>query len=116
MSQRDVRPFLEDIVRACDAVAAFIHGRDLESYRADLMLRSAVERQLMIVGEAVNKVRQADSLCAAVFGDVAGIVSFRNILVHGYFQINHEVVWRIAVDDAPRLRVAAFRELGSEPL
>jgi uncharacterized protein with HEPN domain len=52
--QREPRVFVEDIIISCDAVAADVAGVDLESYLADSMIRSAVEREFMIVGEAIN--------------------------------------------------------------
>ena len=48
--QREVAKLLYDIQQACQAVAQFNHGKSLDDYQDDLLLRSAVERQLMIVG------------------------------------------------------------------
>lgn len=107
MPQRDVNALLHDVIAACDAVAQFIDGADLAAYVADLMLRSAVERQLLIAGEAVNSIRRLDPMLVGTLGDARGMIDFRNILIHGYFHVNHEVVWMIASKDAPRLRAAA---------
>lgn len=107
MPQRDANAFLHDIIAACDAVAQFINGADRSTYATNLMLRSAVERQLLIAGEAVNSIRRMDPMLAGTLGDAKGMVDFRNILIHGYFHVNHEVVWMIATADAPRLRAAA---------
>lgn len=111
MPQRDANAFLLDVVAACDAVSQFIKDADMASYASDLLLRSAVERQLLIAGEAVNHIRRLDPMLAGTLGDVKGIVDFRNILIHGYFHVNHEVVWAIASTDTPRLRAAAFAAL-----
>lgn len=111
MPQRDANAFLLDVVSACDAVAEFIRGADVGAYATDLKLRSAVERQLLIAGEAVNNIRRLDPMLAGTLGDVKGIVDFRNILIHGYFHVKHEVVWAIASTDAPRLRAAAHAAL-----
>jgi len=51
--QREPHVLLWDICHAADAVAAFTRGKDLEDYKEDSFLRSAVERQLIILGEAV---------------------------------------------------------------
>ena len=50
----DPRSWLWDVRQAADNIAAFAHGRDFADYEADLMLRSAVERQFEIAGEALN--------------------------------------------------------------
>ena len=52
--QHDPRSWLWDVRRAAESIAAFVHGRDFADYEADLMLRSAVERQFEIAGEALN--------------------------------------------------------------
>jgi len=54
MTLRDRRAFLWDMLQAARSVLAFTSGRTFEEYLGDLMLRSAVERQLEIVGEALR--------------------------------------------------------------
>ena len=51
--QRDERAYLNDIVEACAAIESALSGLDLAAYRADRLVRSAVEREFIIVGEAV---------------------------------------------------------------
>ena len=51
---------LYDMQQACRLLAAFIAGKTLGDYSADAMLRSAVERQLTIVGEALNRLKKID--------------------------------------------------------
>jgi hypothetical protein len=51
--QRDDRAYLNDIVEACAAIESALSGLDLAAYRADRLVRSAVEREFTIVGEAV---------------------------------------------------------------
>jgi uncharacterized protein with HEPN domain len=106
MPPRDIRAYLLDAQEACKAVAAFLAGVKQEQYHSDLLLRSAVERQLLIVGEAVNHIKRLDPLLAATLGDVWGIIAFRNLLVHGYFLVKSEIVWAIATADVPRLLAA----------
>jgi uncharacterized protein with HEPN domain len=55
--QREPRVLLWDICHAADAVALCTHGKRLEDYKADSFLRSAVERQLILLGEAVVQLR-----------------------------------------------------------
>ena len=59
------------------------------------MLRSAVERQFEIVGEALNRLSKLDESVASKISDIARIVAFRNILVHAYAQIDDRVVWGV---------------------
>jgi hypothetical protein len=63
--QRDPRVFLWDAREAGQRVMDFVAGRTREDYLADVLLRSAVERQLTIVGEGAERSRQARSAVAA---------------------------------------------------
>ena len=76
----DARKLLWDAQRALDRVARFTNGKSFTEYEADELLRSAVERQLEIVGEALNKLSRVDVETAAAIPDLGRIVGFRNIL------------------------------------
>ena len=101
--------FLYDIQQACRAVAQFTAGKTLAEYEADLLLRSAVERQLMIVGEALNRLMKIEPAVTSTITAVRQIIGFRNILVHGYDVIRDREVWKILEDDLP----APTREVDS---
>ncbi|MBM3554684.1 MAG: hypothetical protein FJX47_03920 [Alphaproteobacteria bacterium] len=58
--QPDSRRYLWDARRAGEAIRAFVEGRDFADYRRNLMLRSAVERQFEIIGEALAQLRRID--------------------------------------------------------
>ncbi len=105
--RRDPRAYLADIIDACEAVTRFVMGRDYASYLSDEMLRSAVERQLEIIGEALNRLRQTDADLSARVPDSPAIIGFRNVLIHGYDIVDQEVVWRTVVNDVPRLARSA---------
>jgi len=108
----EARKFLYDIQKACDHVAQFTAGRDLSEYRADALLRSAVERQFEIVGEAMSRMLKLDPAMADAIGEARRIVAFRNILIHGYAAISPEVVWDVVQRDLPRLRTQVDALLG----
>lgn len=77
----DPRAFLWDAADAAAAVATFIAGRAREDYLADRMLRSAVERQCEILGEALNRLSRAAPELAARIPQLASAVAFRNLLI-----------------------------------
>ena len=79
-------------------------GRTLEAYRADPMLRSAVERQFEIIGEALRQAIDRDPSLSEEFADGARIIAFRNRLIHGYASVSDEVVWGVIESSLPRLR------------
>ncbi len=94
---------LYDMQQACRLLAAFIAGKTLGDYSADAMLRSAVERQLTIVGEALNRLKKIEPTAVSSVTDARQIIAFRNILVHGYDIVRDEVVWGILEADLPIL-------------
>jgi uncharacterized protein with HEPN domain len=103
---RDPRTYLWDARRAVELVAAFVEDRSFDDYCADAMLRSAVERQFEIVGEALNQMSKLDADLAARVPDLRRIVAFRNILIHGYASVDDELVWSVATERVvPLLRV-----------
>lgn len=77
-------------------IDGFVAGRTWGDYEDDPMLRSAVERQFEIVGEALNRLSQVDPPLAAEIRDLPRIVAFRNVLVHGYATIDDAIVWEVA--------------------
>jgi uncharacterized protein with HEPN domain len=110
--QRDPRAYLWDARQAAARVVAFVAGRTWQDYETDDLLRSAVERQFEIVGEALNKLHHADPSLAAEIADLPRIVAFRNVLIHGYATIDDRLVWEIATERAERLVAALNRLLG----
>jgi uncharacterized protein with HEPN domain len=95
---------------AIEQIVRFTTGRSFNDYLADAMLRGAVERQLIIIGEAIAGLRRLDPAAAAVIPDLVGIVAFRNILVHSYAAIDNRLVWGVIERDLEPLR-AAIRKL-----
>lgn len=94
--QRESLTWLWDARRAAMRVRAFVSGRSRAEYGSDIMLRSAVERQLAIVGEALNRLSQIDPDTAAEVPELRRIVGLRNVLIHGYASVDDDVVWAVA--------------------
>ena len=84
---RSALAYLSDVVEACDAVAVALDGVDLAAYEVNRTLRSAVEREFTIIGEAVNSMSRLDPELAARISHARMIVGFRNQLVHDYAAI-----------------------------
>ena len=91
------------ILDACEQLSEFTGSRSAADYESDRMLRLAVERLFIIIGEAVSRLRAVDPEAAARIPDAAQIVAFRNQLVHNYPAINNDEVWAIIQHDLPLL-------------
>lgn len=90
---RDPHAYLWDAREAIGRIRTFVHGKAFADYQADVLLRSAVERQFEIVGEALNRLSNVDPSTAEHVPGLARIVAFRNILIHGYAVVDDQIVW-----------------------
>lgn len=100
---RDIRTYLADIKKAGEHIQTFTHGKTQSNYEHDVMLRSAVERQFTIIGEALGQALKMDEELEHQLPDIRVIIAFRNRLIHGYALVKNDVVWGVIVDDLPRL-------------
>jgi len=109
--RHDPRKYLWDALQAAQLLADFGRGKSLDDYLSDAMLRSAVERQFEIIGEALNQLSRQDPEIAAQIPDLPRIVSFRNILIHGYAIVDDALVWQLLTNRLPALRQVLDRLL-----
>ena len=101
---RSAAAYLADIIEACDAIADVLDGVDLNTYCTRRPIRSAVEREFTIIGEAMVALGRRNPDIAERIDNARLIVGFRNRLVHEYPQIDAETVYAIAQQDTADLR------------
>ena len=106
--QHEAKRYLYDIAQAAELIAQFTAGKTFADYLQDPMLRAAVERKFEIIGEALAQLAKRDPPTAARVGEHRRIIAFRNILVHGYADVDDRLVWDIIESRLARLR----REVG----
>lgn len=112
---RSSEAYLWDAGEAIRAIQSFVLGRTGDDYAGDKLLRSGVERQLQIVGEALNQFARHDPQRAGRIADLPRIVAFRNILVHGYARVDDSRVWNVVHEQLPALLAVIVELLGDEP-
>lgn len=100
----ELRKYLFDIQQACLHLVAFTEGKSASDYASSVMLRSAVERQFEIIGEALSQMIKKDPSLAAHITDDKRIIAFRNRLIHGYADTDNDVVWGIVEKNLPLLQ------------
>ena len=99
--QRDAA-LLWDMKQAACEIAEFIQGVTYEEFESKKVLRYAVERQILVIGEAAGRV-------SSTFRDAhpkipwSSIIAQRNILAHEYGEILVERIWRVASEHIPEL-------------
>ena len=112
--QSDARQFLHDIATSTEAIRDFSRGRTLRDYEGDLMLRSACERQLEIIGEAMTRLRDRHPDTFDLVDNAHAIIALRNRLIHGYDSVDSAIVWDIITGKLPDLERAARRLLTTD--
>ena len=88
------KKYLSDILRSIELIEQFTATvNNYNDYSSDLKTQSAVERQLGIIGEAVNKF---DKLFPEItLENARRIVGFRNRLIHSYDAVDSSMIWAI---------------------
>ncbi len=113
----EAQSYLYDIRRAVELLTDFTAGKAFRDYERDAMLRAAVERQFEVIGEATARLARVDRALAERISEFRRIVAFRNILIHGYADVDDRLVWDVVESKLPLLRRdvdALLREAGDE--
>lgn len=100
----EAKKLIYDLDQAAQLIVIFTQGKQLSDYKADAFLRSAVERQFEIAGEALNRLRKIEPDMVVRMSYYQQIIGFRNVLIHGYDTISDEIVWDIVQNRLTGLR------------
>ena len=90
------------MIEAAEAIGDFVSGRARQDFDSDRMLLFAVVRAIEVIGEAAAQISDETTSLAPVIPWRA-IVGMRNRIVHAYWDIDTEIVWRTAVEEIPGL-------------
>ena len=101
---RDREKYLFDMLDSCRFLSELTADESVERYLRDRAFRGAVERELQIIGEALLQLKLLDPATADQISEHERIIGFRHVLVHGYHELDPEVVWYIVKEKLPPLR------------
>lgn len=101
--QLEAKKYLFDNPERSCAAERIHPGKEFADYLREAMLRAAVERELEIIGEALAQLARVDSNLASRIGEHPRIIAFRNILIHGYADVDDRLVWDIVETKLPVL-------------
>ena len=110
--------FLFDVRQACLLVAQFTRSKTASDFRNDLLLQSAVERQFITIGEALQQALRIQPELANSISESRRIVNFRNVIVHGYAVVVPDTIWGVVESDLPKLQEEVAKlldEVAEEP-
>lgn len=101
-----VEDYLQHILEAVGNIQDYTAGMDLAMFMADRKTRDAVIRNLEVIGEVCNNVVKNHPAFAAQHAAVPWSFAYemRNALSHGYFTVDHAIVWQTVQQDLPSLK------------
>jgi uncharacterized protein with HEPN domain len=109
--KRDPRPYLHDVSEAAARLAGMIAKKSLDDYVNDALLRSAAERQLIVIGEALYQLRMYVPDLVRPIPDAHRFITLRHVLVHSYNQVEPDVAWGLMETGLGPMRKATDRLL-----
>lgn len=100
---KEIKVWLFDILNSILEIESFVDFEEtnFQDYSSDVKTKRAVERNLEIIGEAVNKISKKDENLEIT--DKRKIISVRNRIIHGYDQVSDELIWSIITQYLPVL-------------
>ncbi|WP_246958171.1 HepT-like ribonuclease domain-containing protein [Brachybacterium sp. Marseille-Q7125] len=113
--RRDPHTAAWDALKAARKIQRFTQGIERSAYFEDDLLQSAVERQFEVIGESLNRMSRLSSELATQIPDLPKIVAFRNVLIHGYAEVETAVVWDAVTTHLPPLIENLSALLGEAP-
>lgn len=103
MGNRSLKKYLYDVQQSIDSIYEYLGDRrDFFEYERNKQLRRAVERELEIIGEAVNHLLALDENIA--IDNARRIVDLRNFVIHGYDKVDNVIIWGVISRDLPKLK------------
>lgn len=95
MSLRNPKKYLYDIINCSEFVLQLTKDKTVEDYKNDRVFRSALERELQIIGEAMLQLDRMSTETVEKISEHRSIIGFRHVLVHGYDSLDPNTVWNV---------------------
>ena len=108
----DIKTWLYDILNAINEIESFFVGspKDFLNYQNDLRTKRAVERNVEIIGEAMNRILKQNTTIEIT--NSRKFVDVRNRIIHGYDSVSDDIIWGIVIRHLPILRTEVEQLLG----
>lgn len=101
--EKDIQTWLEDIRQSIDEIEDFLpEKRNFFEFQKDIKTKRAIERNIEIIGEAINRILNVNS--AIQITNARKIVDTRNRIIHGYDSVSEDIIWSIVENDIKKLR------------
>jgi len=100
----EIKTWLFDILKSIEEIDNYFVGKpkDFMEYVNNTKTKRAVERNLEIIGEAVNRILKQDPNFE--ISHARRIIDTRNRIIHGYDTISDDLIWGIIINHLPKLK------------
>jgi uncharacterized protein with HEPN domain len=108
----EIKTWLYDILQSVNEIEGYFEDRPrkFEDYSKDTKTKRAVERNIEIIGEAVNRILKKDK--DFEIANAQKIIGVRNRIAHGYDKISDDLIWSIVINHLPKLKSEVLIMLG----
>lgn len=108
---KSIKKYLDDMLQAISEIemAQERFGRQYEVFESDVIFRKFVERNIEILGEAMNRILKIDP--GINITSARKIVDTRNYVIHAYDSLKPDILWAIVINHIPRLKAEATKLL-----
>ena len=109
----EIKSWLYDILHSIEEIEEFSAGKPkkFDDFKADIKTKRAVERDLEIIGEAVNRILQKDN--KIIIPNARKIIDTRNRIIHGYDSVSDDIIWGIIIKYLPELKNEVKKLIGN---
>ncbi len=97
-----INKFLYDIKLSIEKIEDYVQNKDIDAYSNDGMLKDAVERNFLVIGEAMNHIVKLDPNVKIT--SKIEVIGMRNRIVHGYDMVSNVAVWDAVKTHIPILK------------
>ena len=107
----EIKAWLYDVLQSIKEIESYFEDRPqkFEEYAGDIKTKRAVERDIEIIGEAINRILKKDK--GFQLENVYKIIGTRNRIAHGYDKISDDLMWSIVINHLPKLKAEITAKL-----
>jgi uncharacterized protein with HEPN domain len=100
----EIKTWLYDVLQSIIEIERYFENKPkkFEDYSKDIKTKRAVERDIEIIGEAINRIKKKDK--TFVIENAHKIIGTRNRIAHGYDKISDDLIWSIVINHLPKLK------------
>jgi len=107
----EIKTWLFDVLQSIEEIESYFSDKPkiFENYLKDIKTKRAVERNIEIIGEAINRILKKES--TFMLDNAQKIIGTRNRIAHGYDKISDDLIWSILINHLPKLKAEVHEKL-----